>query len=160
MAKQLTPEESLRYFETWAATMSEHDFKQIIYRRKLNRADIATLAGIGRSALDQNPEVKKSLEKLEDRLRHKGVLPKKVNTTRKNQPDKLPVEYDQTATGRMLDGKRASWLEAENLQLKVVIKDLEQKLESANAETEKVKSKSSRFNELSETLVEFGMVPR
>ena len=63
----------------------------------------------------------------------------------KSNADK-PKQYDNTANRKLLDSKRVSTLEAENIELKAKIKELENKLE--------------RFGELNETLSEMGFMPR
>ncbi|EPA1794037.1 TPA: hypothetical protein ACGSRY_004672, partial [Escherichia coli] len=57
-----------------------------------------------------------------------------------------PKQYDNTANRKLLDSKRVSTLEAENIELKAKVKELEGKLE--------------RFGELNETLSEMGFMPR
>ena len=57
-----------------------------------------------------------------------------------------PQAYDNTANRKLLDSKRVSSLEAENIELKAKVKELEKRLE--------------RFGELSETLSEMGLMPR
>jgi uncharacterized protein YlxW (UPF0749 family) len=63
----------------------------------------------------------------------------------KSNADK-PKQYDNTANRKLLDAKRVSTLEAENIELKAKVKELEGKLE--------------RFGELNETLSEMGFMPR
>ena len=46
-------------FQAWSATQSEDDFKQIIFQGQLNRGEIAKAVGCGKSALSQNPELRK-----------------------------------------------------------------------------------------------------
>ena len=72
------------------------------------------------------------------------ILPPLTETAKK-ETDK-PRQYDNTANRRLLDAKRLSALEAENIELKAKVKALESKLE--------------RFGELSETLSEMGFMPR
>jgi len=74
----------------------------------------------------------------------KGVLPPLTDAAKKNA-DK-PQAYDNTANRKLLDSKRVSSLEAENIELKAKVKELEKRLE--------------RFGELSETLSELGLLPR
>ncbi|MBD1564302.1 VPA1267 family protein [Vibrio sp. S12_S33] len=131
-------------FDIWAATQTDDDFTQIIFRGQLNRGEIAKAIGCGKSALTQNPALKKSVKELEDELRNKGVLPPLIDTASKDV-DTLKA-YDNTANRRLLDSKRVSSLEAENIELKAKVKELEKRLE--------------RFGELSETLSEMGLMPR
>ncbi|MGL1472050.1 VPA1267 family protein [Vibrio parahaemolyticus] len=136
--------ENLKAFKVWEATQTDDDLKQIVFRGQLNRIEVAQGIGCGKSALYQNPDLKKALEALEDELRAKGVLPPLTDAA-KNNADK-PKAYDNTANRKLLDSKRVSSLEAENIELKAKVSELEQRLE--------------RFGELSETLSEMGLMPR
>lgn len=135
---------NLAAFLTWQATQADEDFKQIIFRGQLNRLEVAKAVGCGKSALSQNPALRKALKELEDKLREKGVLPQ-LSESAKKDADK-PKQYDSTANRKLLDSKRLSTLEAENIELKAKVKELESKLE--------------RFGELNETLAEMGFMPR
>ncbi|ELX4137819.1 hypothetical protein V6450_002260 [Vibrio vulnificus] len=137
-------QQNVAAFEVWAATQTDDDFTQIIFRAQLNRGEIAKAIGCGKSALTQNPDLKKSLKALEDQLRDRGVLPPLTESAQKNVNQ--PKLYDNTTNRKLLDSKRVSSLEAENLELKAKIQELENRLE--------------RFGELSETLAELGFMPR
>jgi hypothetical protein len=141
---QQKAQQSIESFEVWVATQSDDDFKQIIYRGSLSRGDVAKAVGCGKSALNQNPELQKQLKALEDELRERSVLPplsiKAVKEAGKSK------EYDNTANRRIMDSRRVSSLEQENIELK--------------AEVNELKSKLERFGELSGTLAEMGMMPR
>ena len=141
---QQKAQQNLEAFEVWKATQTDDDFKQIIYRGQLNRIEVAKSIGCGKSALNQNPALKKTLKALEDELRDKGVLPPLTDSAKKNA-DK-PKAYDSTTNRKLLDSKRVSSLEVENIELKAKVKELERRLE--------------RFGELSETLSEMGLMPR
>lgn len=141
---QQKAQQNLEAFEVWKATQTDDDFKQIIYRGQLNRIEVAKIIGCGKSALNQNPALKKTLKALEDELRDKGVLPPLTESAKKNA-DK-PKAYDSTTNRKLLDSKRVSSLEVENIELKAKVKELEKRLE--------------RFGELSETLSEMGLMPR
>lgn len=131
-------------FQAWVATQSNDDFKQIIFRGQLNRGEIAKAVGCGKSALNQNPQLKGALIRLEDDLRKKGVLPKL--TASAISAVSKPKQYDKTVNRKSLESKRLSNLEAENIELKAKVKELESRLK--------------RFGELSETLAEMGFMPR
>ncbi|MBT0109531.1 hypothetical protein J4H72_17710 [Vibrio alginolyticus] len=141
---QQKAQQNLEAFEVWKTTQTDDEFKQIVFRGQLNRIEVAKGIGCGKSALNQNPALKKALKALEDELRVKGVLPPLTETAQKNA-DK-PKAYDNTANRKLLDSKRVSSLEAENIELKAKVKELEKQLE--------------RFGELSETLSEMGLMPR
>ncbi|MCG9629968.1 MULTISPECIES: VPA1267 family protein [Vibrio] len=137
-------QENLEAFEVWKATQTDDDFKQIVFRGQLNRIEVAKGIGCGKSALNQNPALKKALKALEGELRDRGVLPPLTETAKKNEGK--PKTYDNTANRKLLDSKRVSSLEAENIELKAKVNELEKRLE--------------RFGELSETLSEMGLMPR
>lgn len=131
-------------FIVWAASQSDEDFKQIIFRGQLNRGEIAKAVGCGKSALNQNPLLKEQLKSLEDRLRDTGVLPRLTENAK--CANGKPKQYDNTTNRKLLDSKRLSSLEAENVELKAKVQELENRLK--------------RFGELSETLAEMGFMPR
>lgn len=141
---QQRAQQNLEAFEVWEATQTDDDFKQIAFKGNLNRTEVAKGVGCGKSALTQNPALRKALKALENRLRKKGVLPPLTESAKKDS-DK-PKEYNNTANRKLLDSKRVSTLEAENIELKAKVKELESKLE--------------RFGELNETLSEMGFMPR
>ena len=141
---QQKAQHNLEAFKVWVATQSDDDLKQIIYRGQLNRIEVAKGIGCGKSALNQNPALKDALKALEDELRDRSILPPLTDAAKKNA-DK-PKAYDNTANRKLLDSKRVSSLEAENIELKAKVKELEKRLE--------------RFGELSETLSEMGLMPR
>lgn len=141
---QQKAQQNLEAFEVWKATQTDDEFKQIVFRGQLNRIEVAKGIGCGKSALNQNPALKKALKALEDELRSKGVLPPLTDAAKKNEGK--PQAYDNTANRKLLDSKRVSSLEAENIELKAKVKELEKRLE--------------RFGELSETLSEMGLMPR
>ncbi|MEH0688821.1 hypothetical protein H4F17_07085 [Vibrio cholerae] len=141
---QQKAQHNLEAFKVWVATQSDDDLKQIIYRGQLNRIEVAKGIGCGKSALNQNPALKDALKALEDELRDRSILPPLTDAAKKNA-DK-PKAYDNTANRKLLDSKRVSSLEAENIELKAKVKELEKRLE--------------RFEELSETLSEMGLMPR
>jgi len=141
---QQKSQQNLDAFQAWVATQQDEDFKQIVFRGQLNRIEVAKAVGCGKSALNQNPSLRKELKQLEGMLRDKGVLPPLTDTAKK-EIDK-PKQYDNTVNRKTFDAKRLSTLEAENIELKTKVKELEGKLE--------------RFGELSDTLSEMGFMPR
>lgn len=126
---QQKAQQNLEAFEVWKATQTDDDFKQIVFRGQLNRIEVAKGIGCGKSALNQNPALKKALKILEDELRSKGVLPPLTDAA-KNNADK-PKVYDNTANRKLLDSKRVSSLEAENIELKAKVKELEKGLSAS-----------------------------
>ena len=141
---QQKAQQNLEAFKVWVATQTDDDFKQIIYRGQLNRIEVAKGIGCGKSALNQNPDLKGALKTLEDDLRDRSVLPPLTDSAKKNADQ--PKAYDNTVNRKLLDSKRVSSLETENIELKAKVKELEKRLE--------------RFGELSDTLSEMGLMPR
>ncbi len=141
---QQRAQQNLDTFMLWQATQSDDDFKQISFQGQLNRMEIAKAVGCGKSALTQNPALRQALKTLEDNLREKGVLPQQTESAKKAID--TPKQYDNSVNRKTLDAKRLSLLEAENIELKAKVKELESKME--------------RFGELSETLSEMGFMPR
>ena len=141
---QQKAQQNVDSFEVWRATQSDDDFLQIAHRGQLKRAEVAKAIGCGKSALTQNPILRQALEKLENELRIRGVLP--PFTAESETVKSNPKEYDASQASRQLESRRLSQLEAENIELKAKVRALESRLE--------------RFGELSETLSEIGFMPR
>ncbi|MGM0783577.1 MAG: VPA1267 family protein [Pseudomonadota bacterium] len=144
MNGQQKAQKNIDNFIAWAATQSDDDYKQMTFRGQLNRGEIAKAIGIGKSALRQNPEIKKLLENIEKDLRARGILP--LLTHESEKLSCCPKRYDAEAAQRMRNDQRVARLEHENIELKARVKELERRL--------------TRFGELSETLAEMGMMPR
>lgn len=141
---QQRAQQNMDAFLHWQATQTADDFRQITFQGQLNRIEVSKAIGCGKSALTQNPALRSALKALEDSLREKGVLPPLTESAKK--PTDTPKQYDNNANRKTLDAKRLSSLEAENIDLKAKVKELEGKLK--------------RFGELSETLSEMGFMPR
>lgn len=135
--------QNLSAFLSWAATQTDDDFKQIVFRGQLNRGEAAKAIGIGKSALRQNPALKKALEKLEQDLRDRGVLPPLTENAQAQRSESK--RYDPSVNQRAMESRRLSVLEQENIELKARVATLEAKLK--------------RYGELSEVLTEFGVAP-
>lgn len=135
--------QNLSAFQSWVATQTDDDFKQIIFRGQLNRGEVAKAIGIGKSALRQNPAIKMALENLEQSLRDRGVLPELTETAQAQRSE--PKRYDPSINQRAMESRRLSVLEQENIELKARVATLEAKLK--------------RYGELSEVLTEFGVAP-
>jgi hypothetical protein len=56
---QQKAQQNLDAFEVWIATQTDDDFKKIALRGQLNRIEVAKGIGCGKSALNQNPALKK-----------------------------------------------------------------------------------------------------
>jgi len=135
--------QNLSAFQSWVATQTDDDFKQIVFRGQLNRGEVAKAIGIGKSALRQNPAIKAALENLEQNLRDRGVLPELTDTAQAQRSE--PKRYDPSVNQRAMESRRLSVLEQENIELKARVATLEAKLK--------------RYGELSEVLTEFGVAP-
>lgn len=94
--------------------------------------------------MNQNPLLKEQLNSLEDGLREKGILPRLTESAKR--ASSKPKQYDNTTNRKLLDSKRLSSLETENVELKAKVQELENRLK--------------RFGELSETLAKMGFMPR
>lgn len=126
--------ENLSSFIIWQATMTDDGFRQIVFRGGLNRGEIAKACGFGKSALNQNPQIKSALKTLEDDLRARNVLPQLSEKAKITKAE--PKQYDKTASQRIRDAKRVAELEQKVLELEARLK---------------------RFEELSEVLLEMGI---
>lgn len=136
--------ENIDKFHAWTATQSDDDYKQIIHRGKLNRREVSKAVGCGLSAISQNPAISEALAKLEESLREREILPPlTLNANGKLGKDK---QYDQTTNRTMRDSQRLTQLEQKNIELE--------------AELTELKKKHETFQELSETLIEMGMISR
>lgn len=126
--------QNIEAFLSWMASTQDDYFKQIIYRGKLNRNEVAKGCGFSKSVLLQNPKVKELLNNLEVSLRKRGVLPdlsdvgqsKLINTK----------TYNKSYSKNIKDSKRVA-----NLERKVI--ELEAKLK--------------RYQELAEVITDMGI---
>lgn len=109
-------EHNVETFRSWIAGKRDEDFRQYEYRGQLSRTEIAKECEFGKSALIQNPTIKKELEELEDRLRATGVLP----VLEASQPGQTIIGSNSTRG----EDERKKRLEAENAMLRA---ELEQK---------------------------------
>ncbi|MCO7248824.1 VPA1267 family protein [Pseudoalteromonas sp. Ps84H-4] len=135
---------NVQAFEAWKATQTDDTYRQIIYRGKLNRGEIAKAIDCGRSALTQNPTLRAGINQLEDQLRKEGILPPLTEEAKKVESNSKV--YDPKASKRKRESGRLSALEKENVELKSLVKELKKQLR--------------RYTELSETLSEMGFMPR
>jgi hypothetical protein len=143
-------------FTAWSASMSDDDFRQIVYVPKgiLNRQEIKKLAGLSDQAIKKNEKVKAALKDLEDRLRERGVLPPLTDSGKKAQTgSKL---YDRTAKKSSLDSQRVAQLESKNHDLQVRIEKLEKENEALRA---KLASSRETVEAINDGLVVFTQCP-
>jgi hypothetical protein len=122
--KLTSGEKSVQAFIAWQATMTDDDYRQIVFRGSLNRSEIAKGCGIAKAALRQNPSVKSLLDKLEKDLRERGVLPE-LTELAKTAATK-PKLYDRTSSERARQSRRVTELEQEVLELRARLRRYEE----------------------------------
>lgn len=88
---------------------------------QLSRAEICRVLGFSRSVLTQNPQVREALQRLEDGLRSRGVLPARDT----DAPEPLRRPDVQRA---MNDAERLKQLEAEVSGLRAANAELRRRL--------------------------------
>jgi len=119
----------LNMFRAWKASMSDGDYRKIVYAPMgtLNRQEIKKLAGLSDQAVKKNAKVKAELQALEDDLRARGVLPPLTEKGERVQSE--PKLYDTAAKRAGMDSRRVALLEAETHDLKVQIEKLQKENE-------------------------------
>lgn len=65
----------MQRFATRVASKMGHDLRNVVTRGVFSRTEIAAECGFAKSALVQNPRIRKALKDLEDSLRDRHVLP-------------------------------------------------------------------------------------
>lgn len=141
---QQLSEQNFIAFNTWLASKTDVDFRQLVSRGVLSRKEIAIECGFSKSALDQNPRIKAGLKAAEQDLRERGILPPIA--------EKSP---EQTAEPLMREvGKQKLGLDAERLRR------LEQENASLRSENGELKRQMERYVVIREALALTGRVPR
>jgi hypothetical protein len=138
--------ETLALFDLWEESMSNEDFSAIVRRGHIKRTEIIKACGCGRPALTQNPRLIERIEKLENRLREKGVLPPESSSDTKKCGEDTSFQFNQNVSKQRHQNEHLSHLEQENQSLKAKIQYLEGEL--------------SRYQELSDSLYELGNLTR
>ena len=148
-SSQQKGKEIVEEFDRWVALQTEDDFRQIVFRNKLNRREIAKAIGCNTSALNQNKTLKDRLMKLEMRLRPplSTVLPALADDA--DNDLNAPQKYDNSKSKSIRESNRLARLEIEVNKLKARNKLLEDSLK-----------KYERMAEVAETLVEFRLVTK
>ena len=131
-------------FNTWLASKTDSDFRQLANRGVLSRKEIAIECGFSKSALDQNPRIKAALRAAEDELRKRGVLPPIAEKSPEQPAEPLMREVGKQKLG--LDAERLRRLEQENASLR--------------AENGELKRQLERYAVIREALSLTGRVPR
>lgn len=109
-------------FTRWAAELTDADARSMVRGGQLNRAEICKSVGCARAVLRQNPGVKAALEKLEEALRARGVLPPE-------SPKEVPPLRQQGQLQRSTERERLRQLEVENAALQATVSELRRRLQ-------------------------------
>ncbi len=141
---QQVAEENVQRFQTWVASKSDSDFREMVTRGVLSRTEIAAECGFAKSALSQNPRIRAALKRLEEVLREREVLPPLADSSTSEGTPVAPQRFDSVRAAR--DAERLSRLERENASLK--------------AENAELKTLLGRYAVLQEVLAETGRLPR
>ncbi|OZB69553.1 MULTISPECIES: VPA1267 family protein [unclassified Thiomonas] len=141
---QQLAEENVHKFLIWMASKTDSDFRSMVMRGVLSRTEIATECGFAKSALTQNPRIRRALADLESTLRERGVLPPVVSVA-EDKPGTLPLRQPDPERNAM-EAARLSRLEQENASLK--------------AENTELKRLLARYTVLQDALAETGRLPR
>lgn len=144
-------------FKAWSESMSDNDFRQIVYALMgiLNRQEIKKLAGLSDQAIKKNVKVREALKDLEDALRERGILPQLTDAGNKSQAGaKL---YDKTATRSSMDSRRVAQLESINHDLQVRVEKLEKENEVLRS---KLASSKETVEAINDGLMVFTQCPK
>lgn len=137
-AKKVTPKDrTFSSFMNWKESQTNDDFKQIVWRGQLKRKEIAKACGFAKSVLQSNKDIERELEILEDKLRKSGVLPRKTEARIAEERKNRPKPYESGKNERAMQRSRLQELEQENMELK---------------------AKLRRYEELSEVIMEIGVL--
>ncbi len=144
MSKPTAGEKSVLAFKRWTASMTDDDYRQIVFRGKLNRGEVAKGCGIAKAALRQNPAVAALLFQLEEHLRNRNVLP--LMTAEKKLELNKTQKHEQDSARHAHNAQRVALMEKENIELR--------------AENAALKRELQRYRELSDIMTELGTMPR
>lgn len=147
---QQIAEANFTQFVAWSKSKSDADFRDMVHRGKLSRTEIEAECGFAKSALRQNPRIKKALKTLEDGLRNRGVLPAEAELAKTDPglaetPPALASAVSQSSASAV-DLRRLARLEVENAGLKAEVGELKRQL--------------VKFAVIQEVLSESGRMPR
>jgi hypothetical protein len=123
---QQKADENLTTFNSWAASKTDADYREMVMRGQLNRKEIARECGFAKSVLLQNPRVRDSLKKLEADLRERGVLPPLAVAGGETT---VAAAAESTNPRAAADKARLKRLEAENAALKAELMELRGQLD-------------------------------
>lgn len=141
-------EENFKTFEHWFNSKSDDDLVAYALNNdtsKLNRSKIAKELGFkDRKRVTDNARIKSSLEAREVILRQNGKL---SPLTEEEEHKAVQTPMYEPQSQNIMNSKRLSELERENIELKTKIRLLESSAQDAQ-------ERNARFRELSETLEE------
>lgn len=120
-------EQNFEAFNTWLASKTDADFRQLASRGVLSRKEIAIECGFSKSALDQNPRIKAALKAAEELLRERGVLPSLAEKSPEKSDEPLMREVGKQKL--VIDAERLRRLEQENASLRSENGELKRQLE-------------------------------
>lgn len=121
--------------------MTDADYRQMVVRGVLSRTEVARACGFAKSALDQNPRIKRSLKELEENLRQREVLPLKKAPSAVSDDSSLAKAEKHARVAN----ERTQRLEVECASLR--------------AENAHLKKQIEKLRFLHQTLVETGRMP-
>jgi len=140
---QQLKQKNYQAFLQWIEGKTDNDFKQMVCRGLLNRVKIAQEIGFAKSVLAQNPDVRNALDKLEEDLRSKKVLPPKVAEA---DDDGLATIAEPNSQKRVFDQAR--------------IKRLESDVAAMRAERDLWRDRAEHYEALDRVLMASGRMPR
>lgn len=132
---------NIEVLKQWIASKTDEDFRQIEFKGKLKRKEIAVECGFALSVLNQNPSVRDVLNALESDLRQRGILPQRAE----NAEQALGMSSISEKRHRA-EQERIRRLETENAALK--------------AENAELKERLLDFGALTDVLTATGRLPR
>lgn len=136
--------ENYKKFLEWMKGKTDNDYRQLESRGLINRSEIAREIGFAKSVLAQNPDVKKALLSLEERLREKGILPPLAASINVESPDP-PLRASGTQRD-LLDQER--------------LKRLEETVAALRAERDMWRERCAQYEMLDRALSASGRLPR
>lgn len=138
-------------FISWSEVISNEDVIQFCRGGNLNKTAISRELGIAKSTFGSNGDLLTSLENFETSLRAKGILPELADSPVGDGDKDNTLKYDQTYKKNILNTKRLTQLEQENIALKAKNDDLERQL----ARAAQVIAKSAKYEEQNKVMEEF-----
>lgn len=128
LSAQQQKRESVRALLRWYYAAGHEGLKEYVRQGKLNRTLIAKELAFARSAWGSNARLAKALRGIEGRLRVAGILSPALKTDANELPKR-----DRQAAQRSRDTQRLKALEQQNADLKVQLKQAENKLRKLKA---------------------------